>query len=76
MPTNIKAGLSIVALVVAVFMYFWEANQGILQLSWFVIGLSLFMVLAMWIFPEIGPTREDQKGPDRLSDGAFAGRIV
>ena len=64
MPTNIKAGLSIVALVVAVFMYFWEANQGILQLSWIVIGLSLFMVLAMWIFSETGQTREDQKVPD------------
>ena len=60
MPTNIKVGLSIVVLGVGVLMYFWEANQGNVHLSWIVIGLSLFMVLSMWIFPETGKTREDQ----------------
>ncbi len=64
MPTNIKVGLSIVVLVVGVLIYIWEADQGNVQLSWIVIGLSVFMVLAMWIFPETGQTREDQKEPD------------
>jgi uncharacterized membrane protein YobD (UPF0266 family) len=64
MPTNIKVGLSIVVLVVGVLMYIWEVDQGNLQLSWIVIGLSVFMVFAMWIFPETGQTREDQKEPD------------
>ena len=64
MPTNIKVGLSIVALVIGVIMYFWEADQGNIQLSWIVIGLSVFMVFAMWIFPETGQTGEDQKEPD------------
>jgi uncharacterized membrane protein YobD (UPF0266 family) len=64
MPTNIKVGLSIVVLVVGVLMYIWEVDQGNLQLSWIVIGLSIFMVFAMWIFPETGQTREDQKEPD------------
>jgi len=64
MPTNIKLGLSIVALVVGVFMYFWEADQGNVQLSWIVMGLSIFMVFAMWIFPETGQTGGDQKEPD------------
>ena len=64
MPTNIKVGLSIVVLVVGVLMYIWEVGQGNVQLSWIVIGLSVFMVFAMWIFPETGQTREDQKEPD------------
>lgn len=64
MPTNIKVGLSIVVLVVGVLMYIWEVDQGNVQLSWIVIGLSIFMVFAMWIFPETGQTREDQKEPD------------
>ena len=64
MPTNIKVGLSIVVLVVGVLIYIWEADQGNVQLSWIVIGLSVFMVFAMWIFPETGQTREDQKEPD------------
>ena len=64
MPTNIKVGLSIVVLVVGVLMYIWEVDQDNVQLSWIVIGLSVFMVFAMWIFPETGQTREDQKEPD------------
>ena len=64
MPTNIKVGLSILVLVVGVLMYIWEVDQGNVQLSWIVIGLSVFMVFAMWIFPETGQTREDQKEPD------------
>ena len=64
MPTNIKVCLSIVVLVVGVLMYIWEADQGNVQLSWIVIGLSVFMVFAMWIFPETLKTREDQKEPD------------
>ena len=64
MPTNIKVGLSIVVLVVGVLMYIWEVDQGNVELSWIVIGLSVFMVFAMWIFPETGQTHEDQKEPD------------
>ena len=64
MPTNIKVGLSILVLMVGVLMYIWEVDQGNVQLSWIVIGLSVFMVFAMWIFPETGQTREDQKEPD------------
>ncbi len=64
MPGNIKVGLSIVVLVLGVLMYIWEADQGNVQLSWIVIALSVFMVFAMWIFPETEQTREYQKEPD------------
>ena len=64
MPGNIKVGLSIVVLLLGVLMYIWEADQGNVQLSWIVIGLSVSMVFAMWIFPETGQIRKDQKEPD------------
>ena len=64
MPGNIKVGFSIVVLLLGVLMYIWEADQGNVQLSWIVIGLSVSMVFAMWIFPETGQIRKDQKEPD------------
>ena len=64
MPGNIKVGLSIVVLLLGMLMYIWEADQGNVQLSWIVIGLSVFMVFAMWISPETGQTRKDQKESD------------
>ncbi len=54
MPTNIKLGLSVLTLIVGAAVHKWEAGQGNDQLSWIVAGLSLFMVLAMWLFPETG----------------------
>ena len=64
MPTNIKVGLSIVTLLVGALVHIWEADQENLQLSWIVLGLSVLMVLAMWIFPESGQAREDQEELD------------
>ena len=54
MPTNIKLMLSLVALAVGAGVHFWEKNAGNEQLSWIVAALTVFMVLAMWIFPETG----------------------
>ena len=54
MPTNIKIGLSILTLIVGTIIYLWEVEQGNQGLSIIVAGLSVFMVLAMWIFPETG----------------------
>ena len=52
MPTNIKLMLSIVALAVGAGAHYWERQRGPAQLSWIVAALAVFMVLAMWIFPE------------------------
>lgn len=52
MPTNIKLMLSIVVLAVGVGAHYWERQGGNEQLSWIVAALAVFMVLAMWIFPE------------------------
>jgi hypothetical protein len=54
MPTNIKLMLSLVALAVGAGAHYWERQAGNVQLSWIVAALAVFMVLAMWIFPETG----------------------
>jgi hypothetical protein len=54
MPTNIKLGLSLIALLVGAGVYYWENQASNAYLSWMVAGLTVFMVLAMWIFPETG----------------------
>jgi len=52
MPTNIRAGLSVVvAIVTAVAFYFeWQASAGLLK--WIVLCLGVFMIWALWLFPE------------------------
>ena len=52
MPSHIKLMLSIVALAVGAGAHYWERQGGNEQLSWIVAALAVFMVLAMWIFPE------------------------
>ena len=60
MPTNIKIGLSVLTLVVGTLICLWEVDQGNEGLSLIVLGLSGFMVLAMWIFPETGRTEKNR----------------
>ena len=52
MPSDVKAIVSIVALVVAIGFAFWEQSVGNGHLFWFVIIFGIFAVIAMWVFPE------------------------
>jgi hypothetical protein len=52
MPSDVKAIVSVVALVVAIAFAYWEQSVGNGHLFWFVIGFGVFAVLAMWVFPE------------------------
>lgn len=52
MPSDVKAMLSAVALVVAVGFAYWESSIGNGHLFWFVVGFGIFAVVAMWVFPE------------------------
>ncbi len=61
MPSHIKAALSIVTLIVGTLVHLYEKNAGNEQLSWIVAGLAVFMVLAMWIFPEAGKRIDDSE---------------
>ena len=52
MPSDVKAILSIITLVVAVAFAVWERSIGNDHLLYFVIGFGIFAVIAMWVFPE------------------------
>jgi hypothetical protein len=59
MPAHIKAALSVLTLVVGAAVHLYEKDIGNEYLSWVVAGLAVFMVLAMWIFPETGGRKKN-----------------
>ena len=61
MPTDVKAAVSAVALIVAAALAFWSGSPIRPELSIFVIVTAVFMVAAMWIFPEAGVKKGDVK---------------
>ena len=54
MPNNIKTMISVLTLIVGATVHFFERQAGSDHLAWVVAGLTVFMVLAMWLFPETG----------------------
>lgn len=63
MPSDVKAIVSALTLLVAIAFAFWERGNGKAELFWLVIGFGAFAVVAMWVFPEA------QGGKPRSSDG-------
>ena len=59
MPNDVKAIVSVVAILVAIAFAFWERANGMGHMFWFVIVLAVFAVVAMWIFPEAGVKKGD-----------------
>ena len=54
MPTHIKIIVSLLTLVAGALFYYFEAQYGQVRVARVGAFLSVFMVLAMWIFPEAG----------------------
>lgn len=54
MPTHIKIIVSIVTLLVGATFFYLENAWGQANVAKVGLFLSIFMVLAMWIFPEAG----------------------
>jgi len=54
MPTHIKIIVSVITLLVGVIFYHFETGSGQAHVANVGAFLSVFMVLAMWIFPEAG----------------------
>jgi hypothetical protein len=54
MPNDVKAVLSIVVLIVAAILAYWRGSPVRPDFSTFVMITAVFMVVAMWIFPEAG----------------------
>jgi hypothetical protein len=61
MPNDVKAALSALALIMAAALAFWSGSPIRPELSIFVIVTAVFMVAAMWIFPEAGVKKGDAK---------------
>lgn len=67
MPSDVKAIVSVITLVVGIAFAFWERAGGRPQLFWLVLALTAFAVTAMWVFPEATPKKGD--APSRRADG-------
>jgi hypothetical protein len=54
MPSDVKAMVSAVTLLVALVLAYWSGSPIRHDFSTFVIITALFMIAAMWVFPEAG----------------------
>jgi membrane protein YdbS with pleckstrin-like domain len=63
MPNDVKAVLSIIFLVVAAVLAYWSRSPVRPEFSTFVMVAAVFMVAAMWVFPEAGVKNEHLKKP-------------
>jgi hypothetical protein len=51
-PNDVKAGLSVIVLIVAGVLAFWNGSPIRQGFAIFVIVVAVLMVAAMWVFPE------------------------
>ena len=61
MPNDVKAIVSAVALIVAAILAYWGGSPIRPEFSTYIMVTAVFMVLAMWIFPEAGVKKGDMK---------------
>ena len=54
MPTDVKAMISAITLVVALVLAHWSGSPIRPDFGRVVVATAIFMVIAMWIFPEAG----------------------
>jgi membrane protein YdbS with pleckstrin-like domain len=52
MPNDVKAVLSVIVLIVAAVLAYWHGSPIRHDFSNFVMVVAVFMVAAMWVFPE------------------------
>jgi phosphoglycerol transferase MdoB-like AlkP superfamily enzyme len=52
MPNNIRAILSVIVALATLLVFFLEYQAGGGALQWVALGLGIFMVAAVWLFPE------------------------
>jgi cell division protein FtsW (lipid II flippase) len=61
MPSDVKAAVSAVTLIAALVLAFWSGSPIRHELSLFVVIVALFMIAAMWVFPEAGVKKGDHR---------------
>jgi hypothetical protein len=60
MPVKIKLGLSLLTILVAAIAAYYQHLLGHGRIQYVVVFLGLFMIFAMWLFPEV--KRDDSAG--------------
>jgi membrane protein YdbS with pleckstrin-like domain len=60
MPVKIKLGLSLLVVLVAAIAFYFQHILGHDRIQYVVAFLGLFMIFAMWLFPEV--KREESAG--------------
>jgi hypothetical protein len=61
MPNDVKAVVSVVVLIVAAILAYWSGSPIRPEFSTWVLVTGIFMIVAMWIFPEAGVKKGDIK---------------
>jgi membrane protein YdbS with pleckstrin-like domain len=54
MPNDVKAVVSVVALIIAAVLAYWSRSPIRPEFGHFVMITAVFMVISMWVFPEAG----------------------
>ncbi len=61
MPNDVKAVVSVVVLIVAAILAYWSGSPIRPEFSTWVMLTGVFMIVAMWVFPEAGVKKGDIK---------------
>jgi len=61
MPTDVKAAVSAVVILVALGLAFWSGSPVRPEFHVFMLLTAAFFVVAMWIFPEAGGRKGSAK---------------
>jgi putative Ca2+/H+ antiporter (TMEM165/GDT1 family) len=59
MPNDVKAIVSALSLIVAAVLGYWSGSPIRPEFSTYIMVTAVFMVLAMWIFPEAEAKKRD-----------------
>jgi membrane protein YdbS with pleckstrin-like domain len=59
MPNDVKAIVSVIAVIVAAILAYWSGSPVRPEFSTFLMVTAVFMVAAMWVFPEAGVKKGD-----------------
>ncbi len=61
MPNDVKAVVSVLVVIIAAVLAYWSQSPIRPDYGNFVMITAVFMVIAMWIFPEAGVKKGDVK---------------
>ena len=61
MPNDVKAIVSVLAMIVAAILAYWSGSPVRPEFATFLMVTAFLMVAAMWVFPEAGVKKGDLK---------------